>query len=144
MTSDEEELNRLSVQAQILQQQGQSLQGQLEAMQQSIADLNTTIETLENLSKVKDDSRLPIGSGVYLACQKVDSSQVFVSIGAGLIVSKKPAEAEALLRKRLATINQSFETAQRNMVALNKQLEDINNTASALASRIEDVRPTEG
>ena len=43
MTSNEEDLNRLAIQAQLLQRQGQALQEQLDMMQSNITDLNATI-----------------------------------------------------------------------------------------------------
>src|ERR1700688_507008 len=101
MASNEEELNRLAIQAQLLQRQGQALQEQLEMMQTNITDLNATIDTLDNLSKASKLGMLPIGSGTYIACQKVDTDSVLLSVAAGMIVTKKVGDAADVLRARL-------------------------------------------
>lgn len=142
--SDQEDLNRLAIQAQLFQRQGEVLQNQLEMMQSTITDLNATIDTLDNLEKAKEKGLLPVGSGVYITCQKVDTDAVLVSVGAGLITTKKVSEAGEILNKRLKVVSDAFGKAQHNMLSINQQLQDINAKASVLAARIEDVRPTEG
>ena len=144
MSSDEEDLNKLAIRGQVLGQQGQALQNQLEAMQETIADINATIETLENLPKAKEEGRLPIGSGVYITCQKINTDNVYVSVGAGFIVSKKLSEAQDILRKRLAAVSEGFDKSQKNLVLVNRQLQDVNAQANAIAARMENVRPAEG
>ncbi len=144
MTSNEEELNRLAIGAQLLQRQGQALQEQLEVMQTTMGDLNATIDTLDNLSQAQKVGMLPIGSGVYITCQKVDTDAVLLSVGAGVVVNKKASEAADVLRKRLKNVGEAFDKAQKNLVSVNQQLQDLNAKANVLASRMEDVRPTEG
>ncbi|MDE1797914.1 MAG: prefoldin subunit alpha [Candidatus Micrarchaeota archaeon] len=144
MVSNEEDLNRLAIQAQLLQRQGQALQEQLDMMQTNITDLNATIDTLDNLSKAAKVGMLPIGSGAYITCQKVDTENVLISVGAGMIVTKKASDAADIMRKRLKTVGDAFDRSQKNLVNINQQLQDLNAKASLLASRMEDVRPTEG
>lgn len=141
---DERDLNQIAMQAQVLQRQGNALQSQLEMMQNSLNDLQSTIDTLEQLSKAKDAGLLPIGSGAYITCKSVDTDQVMISVGAGLIVTKKAADAAELLRKRYKTVADAFDKAQKNMAEVNQQLQDLNARGAVLAARIEDVRPTQG
>lgn len=141
--SDEEDMNRLSIQAQVLQRQGQTLQGQLDALQATVTDLNSTIETLENLPKAKDVGMLPIGSGAYITCHKVDTEMVLISVGAGLVVSKKASEAAEILKGRLKNVSEAFENAQRNLMSINQRLQDIEAQASTLAAKMENVRPSQ-
>lgn len=143
MPSNEEELNRLAIQAQLLQRQGQAVQNQLDVMQTSISDLNATIDTLDNLSKAQKMGLLPIGSGAYITCQKVETDQVLLSVGAGVIVNKKASEASDILKKRLKNIGEAFDRSQKNLVLINQQLQDLNAKAGVLASRIDDVRPAQ-
>lgn len=141
--NDDEEMNRLAVQAQVLQRQAQVMQNQMEVLQTSITDLNASIDTLENLPKAKETGILPIGSGVYITCHKVDSDNVMVSIGAGLIAHKTADEASAILKKRLKAAGDSFERAQKTLMQLNSQMQDISIKAGALAAKLEDVRPSQ-
>ncbi len=140
---DEKDLNRMAIQAQILQRQGTSLTGQIDVMQTTLNDLQATIDTLEQLAKAKEVGLLPIGSGTYITCKGVDADQVLISVGSGIIVGKKAPEAAELLRKRYKTVSEAFDAAQKNLASLNTQLQDLNAKASVLAARIEDVRPTQ-
>ncbi len=141
---DEKDLNRMAIQAQMLQRQGQSLTGQIDAMQTTLNDLQATIDTLDQLAKAKEVGLLPIGSGTYITCKGVDADQVLISVGSGIIVGKKAPEAAELLRKRYKSVSEAFDSAQKNLASLNIQLQDLNAKASVLAARIEDVRPTQG
>ncbi len=140
---DEKDLNRMAIQAQILQRQGTSLTSQIDVMQTTLNDLQATIDTLEQLSKAKEVGLLPIGSGTYITCKGVDTDQVLLSVGSGIIVGKKASEAAELLRKRYKTVSEAFDAAQKNLASLNTQLQDLNAKASVLAARIEDVRPSQ-
>ena len=140
---DEKDLNRMAIQAQILQRQGSTLSGQIDVMQTTLSDLQATIDTLDQLAKAKEVGLLPIGSGTYITCKGVDADQVLISVGSGIIVGKKAPEAAELLRKRYKSVSEAFDVAQKNLATLNTQLQDLNAKASVLAARIEDVRPSE-
>ena len=141
---DEKDLNRMAMQAQILQRQGSSMTSQIDVMQTTLNDLQATIDTLDQLAKAKEVGLLPIGSGTYITCKGVDVDSVLISVGSGIIVGKKAPEAADLLRKRYKTVTEAFDAAQKNLASINTQLQDLNAKASVLAARIEDVRPTQG
>jgi len=140
---DEKTLNQIAIQAQLIQRQGQALQQQIEMMQTTVSDLQATIDSLDNLSKAKDMGLLPIGAGVYITCKQVDTDAVLLSVGSGLIVSKKASDAGDILRKRQKSVTDALDKANASMAGINQQMQDLNAKASVLAARIEDVRPTQ-
>ncbi len=139
--ANEDELNRLAIQAQLANQQGQTLQSQLEMLQQTITELNTTLDTLRNLKKAKSVSLLPIGSGAFITCQKVDPDEVVLSVGNGIMVTKKADEAADIIEKRIKTVGDAFDRAQRDLIEINKRLQDLNEKAMALSAQDPNVRP---
>lgn len=139
--ANEEEMSQLAVQAQMAQQQGQTIQTQLDVLQNTITDLNTTLDTLRNLKKAKTASLLPIGSGTYITAQKVEGDEVLIAVGAGVIVRKKTEEAAEMLEKRLKTVTEAFEKAQRDFEGVNRRLQELNAKAMALNTQVENVRP---
>jgi prefoldin alpha subunit len=142
--SDEEDLNQLTIQAQILQRQGSALQNQLDIFQETLADINSAIETLENLPKAKEEGRVPIGAGVYVTCNKIQADDVLVTVGAGLLVQKKAADAIEMIKGRQKSVSEAFDKAQKNLIAINRQMQDINSKASLIAQRMEEnVRPAQ-
>ncbi len=141
MASTDEEMEKLAIQAQLAQQQGQALQSQLDMLQGTMTDLNMTIDTIRNLKKAKSQSLLPIGSGTYITCQKVDPDNVMVSVGGGVIVVKKADDAAELLEKRLKMVSDAFDKAQKDFFEVNRRISDLNTRAAALAGQMENVRP---
>lgn len=141
---DERDLNQIAMQAQVLQRQGGALQNQLDMLQNTLNDLQSTIDTLEQLAKAKEVGLLPIGSGAYITCKSVDTDQVMISVGAGLIVNKKAADAAEMLRKRLKTVGDAFDKGQKSLAVINQQMQDLNAQAAVLSARIDDVRPAQG
>ena len=141
MASTDEEMEKLAIQAQLAQQQGQALQSQLDMLQGTMTDLNMTIDTIRNLKKAKSQSLLPIGSGTYITCQKVAPDNVMVSVGGGVIVVKKADDAAELLEKRLKMVSDAFDKAQKDFFEVNRRISDLNTRAAALAGQMENVRP---
>lgn len=141
MADAREELNRLAIQAQLLQREGQALEGQIDIMRTTISDMNATIDTLNNLEMAKNEGLLPVGSGAYITCKQVDADSVLISVGAGLIVRKKAKEAVEILDGRLKSVSGAFEKAQKNLLSINQHLQDVNAKANALVASVEDVRP---
>ncbi|MFA5108874.1 MAG: prefoldin subunit alpha [Candidatus Micrarchaeia archaeon] len=141
--SAEEDLNKMAIRAQLLQREGQALQGQIEAMETSINDLNATIDSIKNLKMAKEKGLLPIGSGTYITCKEVNADEVLVSIGSGLIMKKDSKDAIEILEKRQKEVADVFEKTQKKLMVINQELQDMNAQASVLAARMENVQPTQ-
>lgn len=140
----DEELNRLAVQAQLLSRQGEALQGQISSMQSTVSELTATIDTLNNIKQAKSKGLLPVGSGVYITCKEVDTKEVLVSVGAGVITQKNIKDATEILDKRLKNLNDAMEKSQKSMIRINEQLQEINIRASIIQQRIgENVRSSQ-
>jgi len=138
--SDEEDLNRLAIKAQLLTREGQVLQGQIDMMQTAVTDLNATIDTLKNLKKAKESGIVPIGSGAYITCKEIDIDSALISVGAGFILKKNVGEAAGMLEKRKIMASESLEAAQKALLSINEALQDINARASMMTARMDNVR----
>jgi prefoldin alpha subunit len=139
--ANEDELNKLAIQAQLANQTGQTLQSQIDVLQGTIAEINSTLETLRNLKRAKNNTLLPIGSGTYVTCQKIENEEVLIAVGAGVIVTKKGEEAIAMLENRLKTVADAYDRAQKDLIDVNKRLQDLNQKAMALTAQDSNVRP---
>ncbi|MFN3910398.1 MAG: prefoldin subunit alpha [Candidatus Anstonellaceae archaeon] len=137
----EENLERLAIRAEMLERQAEQIARQIENIEGLAAEINRTIETLENFENLPLNSLLPIGSGVYITTKEIDK-EVFVSIGANLLVKKNAAEAKKILEKKIKDLRKILEDGRKKMELINGLIIDTNKKAAALSTRMQNVQST--
>jgi|GEM_PF-6143089 prefoldin alpha subunit len=139
-SGEEETLEDLAMKAQILDGQAKSLIAQLDQIERAISNLNQTIQTLENFNKLAKKALLPIGNSVYISCKDIDN-EVFVAIGADVVVKKTPAEAKEFLEQKVKELDKILEDGRKKLDLINGLITDVNTKAAKL-SRMKNVRPS--
>jgi len=140
---NEEELNKIEGELQMQQSRGEAIRQQIQGMQNSSLEISTAIEALQNIKKVKGDTLVPIGAGVFFSCQKPDFDHVVMNIGAGVMVQKKPEEALGVLMERQKKISDAMASAQEDMVQVINAIDTLTRRASAIGVEEErNVRPS--
>jgi prefoldin alpha subunit len=137
---EEETLEDLAMKAQILDGQAKSLIAQLDQIERAISNLNQTLQTLENFNKLAKKALLPIGNSVYISCKDIDN-EVFVAIGADVVVKKTPAEAKEFLEQKVKELDKILEDGRKKLDLINGLITDVNTKAAKL-SRMKNVRPS--
>jgi len=141
---NEEELGRLEGELQMQQARGEAIRQQIQSMQSSSLEVAAAIEALQNIKKVKGDTLVPVGAGVYFSCPKPDFERVVMNIGAGVMVQKKPDEAQGILLDRQKKLADALKSAQDDMSQVISSIEGLTRRASAIAAEEErNVRPSE-
>lgn len=140
---NEEELGRIEGELQMQQARGEAIRQQIQSMQSSSLEIATAIEALQNVKKVKGDTLVPIGAGVYFSCPKPDFERVVMNIGAGVMVQKKPDEALGVLLDRQKKMTDAMKSAQEDMAQVISAIEGLTRRASAIGAQEErNVRPS--
>jgi len=139
-SGEEETLEDLAMKAQILDGQAKSLIAQLDQIERAISNLNQTIQTLENFNKLAKKALLPIGNSLYISCKDIDN-EVFVAIGADVVVKKTPAEAKEFLEQKVKELDKILEDGRKKLDLINGLITDVNTKAAKL-SRMKNVRPS--
>ncbi len=143
LMGNEEELGKIEGELQMQQSRGGAIRQQIQSMQSSSLEIATAIEALQNTKKVKGDTLVPIGAGVYFSCPKPDFDHVVMNIGAGVMVQKKPEEALGILLDRQKKITDAMKAAQEDMTQVIGAIEDLTRRASAIGAEEEkNVRPS--
>ncbi|HLN89388.1 MAG TPA: prefoldin subunit alpha [Candidatus Binatia bacterium] len=111
----EEELRRLSVEMQYLEQTAGALQQRITMVNAALTDINYANMTLDGLEKEKENSEMliPIGGSSYVKVKLADPNKVIVGMGAGVSVEKTLAEAKATLKERLDELEKTMHAAQQ-------------------------------
>ena len=140
---NEEELNKIEGELQMQQTRGEAIRQQIQGMQNSALEISTAIEALQNIKKVKGDTLVPIGAGVFFSCQKPEFDHVVMNIGAGIMVQKKPEEALGALMERQQKISDALRSAQEDMSEIISAIDTLTRRASAIGAEEErNVRPS--
>jgi len=141
---NEEELNKIEGELQMQQTRGEAIRQQIQGMQNSSLEISTAIEALQNIKKVKGDTLVPIGAGVFFSCQKPEFDHVVMNIGAGIMVQKKPEEALGALMERQQKISDAMKSAQQDMSEIISAIDALTRRASAIGAEEErnNVRPS--
>jgi len=88
---------------QLLHRQLNQLSAEAESVERKAVEAAATKQSLKELSS-PNDLLMPIGSGCYVHGKFSNAKQVLVDIGAGILLPKKPADAEAYIADREAQI----------------------------------------
>jgi len=110
----EEELRKLSMEMQYLEQTADALQQRISMVNAAMTDLTYANMTLDGIEKEKENAELlvPIGGSAYVKVKLADSNKVIVGLGAGVSVEKTLPEAKITLKERLDELEKTMSAAQ--------------------------------
>jgi prefoldin alpha subunit len=113
--SKEEEINRLSVEMNLLEQTAGTLQQRIGMINAAINDLTYANMALEGILKEKDNAELlvPIGGSSYIKAKLASRDTVIVGMGAGVSVEKNVPEAKQIVKERLDELKKTVNSAQQ-------------------------------
>ena len=131
---DKKELQEKAMVYQILQNRLESMAKQRDLLLQRIVEINSTIESIKELKKGKDEILFPLGSNSY-TFGKMTSNKMIVEIGAGVALEKTPEEAEKILEDRMKEVESVIKNVQDQMVQTANRLEIL---APELESMVDD------
>ena len=102
-----QELQQKYFEYQVLDQQVKQMHHQLTLMQQQITELVKLGEAIEEISKVKDKTKLfcPLGGGVFVEAELTKKDRVLVNIGADTAAFKSPVDAKKSVDEQIKEIN---------------------------------------
>ena len=111
----EDELRKLSLEMQYLEQTADALQQRISMVNAALTDLNYANMALDGIEKEKENAELlvPIGGSAYVKAKLADSNNIIVGIGAGVSMEKTLSEAKTILKERLDELEKTMNAAQQ-------------------------------
>ena len=93
--------------AQFLQQQAQELEQNLELVDRELADLTKMDENLKFFSNSNEKSMMAtIGKGIRVKTS-LESKELFVEVGAGVVVKKTPEQAREVITQQIRKLTEA-------------------------------------
>ena len=130
---DQQKLQEMINELNVYKNQAELLQQQVEAIQASLAEvrmLESTIDDMKDKSAV--EALVPIGAGAFMKGEITDSSNVVISVGAGVAISKTPEEAKETLADQKNDLNVSLDKTL-------EQLQKVTDVIGQLSPRAEQL-----
>ncbi len=109
----EEQIKKRYLQFQMLQQQIQQLSEHLELLSQQNAELELSIEAVQELAEAKLNTELlaPIANGIFVKGGLRDTSRLLVNVGADIAVEKTVPQVVDLLEQQKKDIMERMSEA---------------------------------
>lgn len=93
--------------AQFLQKQAEEMEQNLELVDRELEDLQKLDANIEFLINSKEKSSISlIGKGLHIKTN-IESKELFVEVGAGVIVKKSPEEARKIIITQIKKLNEA-------------------------------------
>ncbi|WP_052885036.1 prefoldin subunit alpha [Thermofilum pendens] len=122
---------RLAEEYSVLAQVAEELQREIQLAQTLIAEVDSAILALKNISSLEDGKEIlvPVSAGVYVRASIKRQEKFLVAIGSNILVEKSLDEAVEFLNKRKEELSQLVE---RRMNDLNKVVARIREIESSI------------
>ncbi|MBS3054896.1 MAG: prefoldin subunit alpha [Candidatus Aenigmarchaeota archaeon] len=138
--ADKKELQEKALAYRILESRLEPMSKQRDLLLQRMAEIESTLESINELRRNKDEVLFPLGSTAY-TFGKITSNKMIVEIGAGVALEKTPEEAAKILEERKNEVEDVIRKIQDQMVETANRLEIL---APELESMVEGHENLEG
>ncbi|MHA1785390.1 MAG: prefoldin subunit alpha [Candidatus Helarchaeota archaeon] len=126
-----EELNQMAMRIKILEEQAETIQTNLQLIQGTINNFETSLMTLGNLKDAKPDQEvlINIGTSTYLKAKIKDPNSVIVGVGLGfgtdVYVEKSLDAARETLNARIEEVKKAQNTVRDNLNEILQQIQSL-------------------
>ena len=112
---EQKELQEKVLAYRILESRIDGLLKQRELLANRIGELRTTLDSIDEIEKSKENILFPIGSMSYTFGKVVDKDKIIIEIGAGVALEKNLKEARDILNERNNDLENTLTTIQRGI-----------------------------
>ncbi len=118
-----EELERKSVQLQILQANMQIIREKERALSHRLMELEETKQAIRDIRSVKAESEIlvPLGSGNFISGKISGAEKILVGVGGGIAIKKSPDEALKFLDERAAETNSAIQELESQYMKMESE-----------------------
>ena len=114
------------------QQQMQEMQQHLSQIQQRMQVLNQQMQELEGVkeaiiaiqsSETGDEILVPLGAGVFRKASLLEDTSLIMNVGSNVAVKKSAQDAQTLVEKQIAALQDIEKTMQKDMAQMSQQMQ---------------------
>jgi|TARA_B100001964_G_scaffold218480_1_gene259537 prefoldin alpha subunit len=134
MTAKEENLQKLYLEFQMLDQSIKQLEKQNTALNNQLMELMATNQSLEDMKKINNGTEIlmPLSGGIYAKAELKDSKNLIVNVGSNITVTKDVDSTKKLIETQIDEIQK----LQKNLVI---QLQEETTKGALLEQEINQI-----
>jgi len=121
----------------ILEARLDSLLKQRELIASKIVEIQTTLQSIEEIGKAKGETLFPIGSEAYTFGRITDKKKLIVEIGANVAMEKTVDEGKEILNKRRDEMENALNRLQKNILEISSSIEALGPEIRELTKKLE-------
>ena len=139
------ELQQISGTLQQFEEYSKHLQTQLENIRSFMLELSRTKSTLANLKEEDnpEETLLQLGSGIMMRAKPLDTKNVLLSVGAGVIVTKPVDAAIKDLDKRIVEVENESHTLADQLSQIANQMGALERQGQAIIQQLQGPAPAQ-
>src|SRR3989338_3580254 len=139
MTEQEENLQKLYIEFQLLNQQIQQLEKQNEALNNHLMELMVTNQSLDDLKDIKEKTEIlvPISTGIHAKAEIKDSKSFIVNVGANVALVKDLKSTKEIIENQIGEIRELQESLAGQLQERVAKASSMEQEISQIASEIQ-------
>ena len=134
---EERELQEKILAYRILESRLNSLLKQREIVVSRILEIQTTLESIDEIKKSKNDILFPLGSEAYTKGEATSKNKLIVEIGAGIALEKTTKEGKKTLEKRKSEFESALDKIQSDITAISSRMDQLEPEIKDLSEKLE-------
>jgi len=146
MSSLEQQLARAVSELQVLERALEELQGSVAALRAALSEHERALELLEELKARGSASSIlvPIGGGNMIEAEVKSVEEVYVSLGAGVVMRQPIDQAIELMKRRMENLNSALRTREEALASYAQRADELRRLVEALYRRLSEARQAGG
>jgi prefoldin alpha subunit len=136
---EKKELEEKVLAYRILEAKLDSLLKQRNMIASKLIEIQTTLESINEIEKSKEEVLFPLGSEAYTFGKVMDKKKIIVEIGANIALEKTIEEGKETLKKRKLELENALDTTQKNIMEISSSLGQLGPQIQELAKELKET-----
>jgi prefoldin alpha subunit len=90
-----------------------------------MAEIQSTLNSIDEIEKSREEILFPLGSNAYVAGKVNDKKNMIVEIGAGIALEKTTKEGEEILKRRMEEVEKVLTSVQQGIIETSSTLNEL-------------------
>lgn len=138
--SQANEIQQQIIQMELFREQAQIVQEQLTLVINSITQLTTTLNALNNLRSMDDEIHVSLGTGTYVKAELIDKENVLMHIGADILSKKSIAHCVENIESNLSKLEENKKALYDQFEKMTTQMETMRQNIQQEAALLEQKK----
>jgi prefoldin alpha subunit len=134
---EQKELQEKILTYRLLEARLDGLLKQRDMLASKLIEIQTTLASIDEIEKSKEEILFPIGAEAYAFGKVVDKNKLIVEIGANVALEKNVEEGKQILSKRMTEMESALSAMQKDMMEISAAMDQLGPEIQELAEQLQ-------